>query len=185
MRKFISKLMPVALIAAASCLALASCGGDDNDNDKDEPEAPAVWSTVYEISFEIGDDVFRSADVTAHIAHPDGTFSQEPVTRQDVSWTLKGDKLPDKAGVLLTFAPKDGFDQSRVYDVEYKGSITAAAYRDGKQQSFKTYPREIEISIPGANLADYYAKRSFGFAFSIDSDARITNETVADFDFGL
>ncbi len=74
---------------ATACTGFTSCG-DDND----EPEAPATWGSSYVVTFELNDDVINTADITAHIANPDGTFREEKVTKTKMSWTPDWQQAP-------------------------------------------------------------------------------------------
>ena len=116
-----------ATLVMAASLGFTACGGDD-DNSGDEPQAPGVWTTVDKVELDLSDDVLKTADVTAHIANPDGTVREEPVTKANHSWTMTGKTLPDKACVLLTFVPKTDIDVTKVYDIRFAGSITAASF---------------------------------------------------------
>lgn len=181
--KFLSKLMFATLVMAAS-LGFTACGGDD-DNSGDEPQAPGVWTTIYKVELDLSDDVLKTADVTAHIANPDGTVREEPVTKANHSWTMTGKTLPDKACVLLTFVPKTDIDVTKVYDIRFAGSITAASFKDDKQQSYKTYPHRVSLSLPGDKLSAYYPGKSFALALGVNAKGEIVSASASDFDFGV
>lgn len=81
------------MVIAVACLVFASCSSNN-----DEPE-DATWSTVCEVKFEISQDLLDVLDITAHIANPDGTIREEPVSKTNTKWTLKGEQIPNNAGV--------------------------------------------------------------------------------------
>lgn len=178
-KKIFSKLTAAVLMALAG-MGIASCGSDD-----DEPEAPAVWSSSYVVKFELSDDVLNTADVTANIVKPDGTFHQEKVTKNTCSWTMTGDKLPDKAGVLLTFVPKDNIDENKVYDIAMSGGITVTSLKDKGVVNHKSYSGDSEISIKGDKLAQYYVGHGIGFAHGVGAKGELVSVDIDSFDFGL
>lgn len=180
-KKIFSKLA-LAMMMAIACTGFISCGGD---NDNDEPEAPATWGSSYVVTFELGDDVMDTADITAHIAKPDGTFSEEKVTKGKLSWTLTGDKLPDKAGVLLTFVPKKNIDPDKVYEIGINGNIAVTSHRNDKVVDFKSNGHDFNISIKGDKLAQYYVGNGVGFASGVSENGKIVSVDVDSFDFGL
>lgn len=179
MKKIFSRLA-LALMMAIACTGLTSCG-----DDKDEPEAPVTWSSSYIVTFEISDDVLNTADITAHIANPDGTFREEKVTKTRLSWTLTGNKIPDKAGVLITFVPKKNIDESKAYDIAINGGITVTSFRDEKPVNRKSDSGNSHITINGDKLAEYYVGRGVGFARGVSENGTIVNVDVDSFDFGL
>lgn len=158
--------------------ALTAC----ND---DEPEAPATWSSSYVVTFELSDDVMNTADITAHIANPNGTFREEKVTNNKLSWTLTGKKLPDKAGVLLAFVPKKNIDENKVYDIAINGGITVTSFRNEGVVDYKSDSRNSNMRINGDELAQYYVGSGAGFASGISENGKIVSVDVDSFDFGL
>lgn len=179
MKKIFSRLA-LAMMMAIACTGFTSCG-DDND----EPEAPATWGSSYEVTFELSDDVVNTADITAHIANPDGTFREEKVTKNKLSWTLKGNKLPDKAGVLLTFVPKKNIDPDKVYNIGIKGNIAVTSLRNDKVVDYSSYGHDSSIPIKGDKLSQYYVGKGAGFAHGINADGKLVSVDVDSFDFGL
>lgn len=177
--KFLSRLI-IAFSVVLSSVCFSACGGDDNNDD--EPEAPEVWSTAYKFEFEIGDDVFKTADVTAYIANPDGSVSQVPFK---VSWTLKGNKIPDKAAVLLTFVPKKNFDVSKAYKISLNAAVTAESYKNKEIFSFKASPNEYSLDIPGENVTKFWTDKTFGVALAVDATGNVVSASLSDFDFGF
>lgn len=179
-KKTIFSKLALAMIMAIACTGFTSCG-DDND----EPEAPATWSSEYVITFELSDDVINTADITAHIANPDGTFREEKVTKTKSSWKLTGSKLPDKAGVLLTFVPKKNIDENKTYDIEIDGGITVTSLRNKDVADYQSYSNNSDIPIKGDKLPQYYVGKGVGFAYGISENGKIVRVDVDSFDFGL
>lgn len=178
-KKIFSRLV-MAMMMAIACTGFTSCG-DDND----EPEAPATWGSSYVVSFELSDDVMNTADITAYIANPDGTFREEKVTKNKPSWTLTGNQLPDKAGVLLTFVPKKNIDESKVYDIAINGGIAVTSLRNEGVVDYKSYSSKSHMTVNGDKLAQYYVGRGAGFASGINEKGEIVSVDVDSFDFGL
>lgn len=178
-KKIFSRLV-MAMMMAIACTGFTSCG-DDND----EPEAPATWGSSYVVTFELGDDVINTADITAHIANPDGTFREEKVTKSKLSWTLTGNKLPDKAGVLLTFVPKKDINPEKVYDITINGNIAVTSLRNDKVVNYNSYGGNTHMTINGDKLAQYYVGRGVGFAYGINAEGGLVSVDVDSFDFGL
>ena len=178
-KKMFSRLA-LAMIMALACTSFTSCG-----DDTDEQNSPATWSSSYEVKFELSDDVMNTADITAYIANPDGTFSEEKVTKSKLSWTLTGDKLPNKAGVLLTFVPKKNIDKNKVYDITINGGITVTSYRNKGVVNHKGESGNSEMTIKGDKLAQHYVGRGVGFAYGLSENGAIVSVDVDSFDFGL
>ena len=178
-KKIFSRLV-MAMMMVIACTGFTSCG-DDND----EPEAPATWGSSYVVTFELSDDVMNTADITAYIANPDGTFREEKVTKSKLSWTLTGNKLPDKAGVLLTFVPKKNIDPDKVYDIGINGNIAVTSLRNDKVVDYTSYGENSNLTIKGDKLAQYYVGHGAGFAHGINADGELVSVDVDSFDFGL
>lgn len=178
-KKILSRL-GLAMMTAIACIGFTSCS-ESNDG----PEAPPVLSSSYVVTFELSDDVLNTADITAHIANPDGTFRDAKVTETKQSWTLKGDKLPDKAGILFTFVPKTNIDKSKTYDIAISGGISVTSYKNEGVIDAKGHSGSSGMSIQGDKLEQYYVGRGTGFAYGVSEDGTITRLDVDSFDFGL
>lgn len=179
-KKNIFSKLALAMMMVIVCAGFTSCG-DDND----EPEAPATWGSSYVITFELSDDVMNTADITAHIANPDGTFREEKVTKTKSTWTLTGNKLPDKAGVLLTFVPKKNIDENKAYDISIYGGITVTSFRNKDVVDYKSDSSRSHMTIMGDKLPQYYVGNGAGFASGINEKGEIVKVDVDSFDFGL
>ncbi len=114
----------LAVMLATIGLSLSACG-EGNNNDKSEE--PDTWATSYVVSITFKPDFLEVAEITAHIANPDGSFSEEKILTQSTSWSLKGNKIPDKAGVLFTFVPRADIDPYRVYNLGISGTIKCSS----------------------------------------------------------
>lgn len=178
-KSFLSKVM-VAVALAVTTLAFTACGDDD-----DEPTVEPKWSTSYVVSFNLGEDVLKTADITAHIARPDGTFAEERVTKTNPSWTLTGNKIPDKAGVLLTFVPKKNIVETDAYEIKIGGSISATSFKDGGAVDSNKYGVNGSMTVKGDRLAEYYTGKGIAFAFGINDQGKVVSVKTDDFDFGL
>lgn len=176
--KIFTKLTAAMLIAAAAT-GFASCGSDD------EPEQPDVWASSYAVSFQLSQDVLNTADVTANIALPDGTFREEKVTQTNPSWNLAGNTLPNKAGVIITFVPKQNIDASKTYSIAIKGSISTSSYKNQVLVKSKTSGVKSDMSVAGNNLAQYYVGKGIGLASGVSATGAIEEVNAGDFDFGL
>lgn len=178
-KKIFSRVV-MAMVMAIACTGFTSCS-DDND----EPEAPATWGSSYVVEFKLSDDVMNTADITAHIANPDGTVREEKVTKTKLSWTLTGDKLPDKAGVFLTFVPKKNIDESKVYDIAINSGITVTSFRNEKVVICKGESENSHMTINGDKLALYYVEGGIGLARGVSENGAIVSVDIDSFDFGL
>lgn len=179
MKKIFSKLA-LAMMTAIACTGFTSCGEDN-----DEPETPATWGSKYVVTFELSDDVMNTADITAYIANPDGTFREEKVTNAKPSWSLTGNKLPDKAGVLLTFVPKKNIDENKAYDINIYGGITVTSFRNEDVIDYKSDSQRSHMTIKGDKLPQYYVGNGAGFASGINEKGEIVKVDIESFDFGL
>jgi lipoprotein len=177
--KIFSSLMAVALIALS--LSLTACG-DDND----EPEVPETWTTSYTISVTFQQDFLDAAEITAHIANPDGTFASEAVVNKNTSWTLTGNKIPDKAGIAFTFVPKSNIDPDRVYNLGTKGTITTKSIKNGEVFMAKSSSVGSEnMSVKGDRVSEYLTAKGIAMASGVNAEGEVIKVDTKDFDFGL
>lgn len=171
----------MAVVLAILSFSLTACG-DDND----EPDMPDTWSTAYTVSVTFGPDMFEMVDITAHIAKPDGSVSEEAVLKEQYILKMTGNKIPDKAGVLFTFVPKDNVDSERVYKVKIDRSVRATSYKNGEEFSSYT-PSFVTTSqsIKGSQVAEYFTGKGFAATAGISADGNATSVNADEFDFGL
>lgn len=174
-----NSLMIVALIAL--CFGLSACS-DDND----EPKLPDTWTTAYTVTATFGPEMFEMVDITAHIVNPDGSVSEETVLQQNYILKMTGNKIPDKAGVLFTFVPKDNLDPDRVYKVLIERNIRATSNKNG--EVFSSYSPSIVTtthSIKGNQVAKYFTGKGLASTAGISADGNATSVNSDEFDFGL
>ena len=171
----------MATVLSVLSLGLTACG-DDND----EPEMPDTWATSYTVTANFGPDMFEMVDITAHIVKPDGSISEEAVLQQKYTLKMTGNKIPDKAGVLFTFVPKDNLDPDKVYKVQLDRTIVAASYKNGKV--FSDYGPSLvstKQSIKGSQVVKYFTGKGIAVTAGISADGNAANVDADDFDFGL
>lgn len=182
-KKLLSKLM-LAMLIALSGIAFTACG-DDND-EPENPETPeeATWATKYTVSFELSDDVFKAAEVTAHVVEPDGSRS-ELTLESSPNLTMEGKKIPDNAAVLLTFVPKKDISETEVYDIQIKGSIRATSYKNGKQFDSQFHAIGGGLTLKGDKVAQYFTGRGVALAYGVDENGKVVTVNTDDIDFGL
>ena len=183
--KIFSRIM-LAMLLALVGFGFTACGGDDND-EPDTPDTNATWTGMYQISFEIGEDVLSTADVTVHFANPDGTFTSQAVTKSQNIWKSTDSKtpLPQKAGAILTFVPKQNIDASKTYQFKVNASLSAASYKDGKLVHSNSSGHNFHKAVAGNEMHDYLLNHPAGVATGIDAKGEVTALDVKDFDFGI
>ena len=167
------------MVMTVVCLGFASCS-----NDNDEPE-DATWSTVCEVKFEISQDMLDVLDITAHIANPDGTIREERVSKTNPRWTLKGEKIPNNAGVYLSFAPKNNLVDTDIYDVKFMSAYTTFSYKNNNLVDSRTYSRDCDCSMSGETVKEGFVEKGVGIASGIDSHGSIIDVDISEIDFGL
>lgn len=171
----------MALMLSVVGFGLTACG-DDND----EPDMPDTWSTAYTISITFQQDFLDAAEITAHIANPDGTFASEAVVNTTTSWTLTGNKIPDKAGIAFTFAPKSNIDPDRVYNLGTKGTITTKSIKNGEVFMAKSSSVGSDnMSVKGDRVAEYIKARGIAMASGVNAEGEVIKVDTKDFDFGI
>lgn len=179
-KKIFSKLM-LGLLAMATGIAFTACG-DDND----EPEVNDTWTTIYSFQATFASDFLEVADITAHIANPDGTFSDEVITKETNTWTFKGNKIPDQAAVLFTFVPKDNISADVVYNLALQGTQKGECYKNGELFSHNgSTIGGTSTPIKGDRVAEYLTKKGAAMALGTDSDGKVVFVDAEDIDFGL
>lgn len=178
-KKLFSKLISAMLIAISG-IVFNACGNNDEPHDSTETK----WSTYYEVSFDLSDDVFKAAEVTAHIADPEGTMRAEKVSTSK-TWTLKGYEIPDKAGILLTFVPKKNIPETEIYTFKINSTIKTASYKNNELFDFKYYSIESEISVKGDKVTQYFTDNDIALAYGVNANGTVISVDTDHFDFGL
>lgn len=181
MKERIFSMLMMGMLFAVSILTLTACGDDNN-----EPPVPDTWSTAYAVNVTFGPDMFEMADITAHIVKPDGTVSEEVVNQEHYTLKMTGNKIPDKAGVLFTFVPKDNVDPDKVYKVSIERSIGATSYKNGEVFSYLS-PTALKMSatIKGSQVAQYFLGKGMAVTAGISADGNATIVDSDEFDFGV
>lgn len=171
----------MALMLSALSFGLSACG-DDND----EPEVADVWTTAYTVTATFGSEMFEMVDITANIVKPDGGISEENVLQQNYTLKMTGNKIPDKAGVLFTFVPKDNVGPDKVYKVQIERSIMATSYKNGEvYSSYSPSLVSTTLSIKGSQVAQYFTGKGVAVTAGISADGNATSVNSDEFDFGL
>lgn len=171
--------MLVAVMLSAMCCGLTACGDDD---DEDEPVVDK-YTTEYQINVTLNEDVLKTADVKAYVFSPEGVVTEETITRAANTWTLKGDKVPDKAGVMLTFDVKKGVAEG-VYSLGYKSSIAVTSYKNGEVDGYEGKSGSKNMSVKSENLEKFYGTQlTLAGAVAADGKATVTDGSNIDFGF--
>lgn len=173
----------LALLFVVASISLTACGDDGNDND--EPEVPTTWSTRYAVTITLTADYLKVADITAHILHPDGIVTHEAVTKTASTWTMTGSKLPDQAGVMLTFVPKAEIDADASYVLGVNGGITASSIKDGETFSTKSTSLSHSLPVQGSRVAEYLSKQHICLSKGVDANGSVIDIKSSDIDFGV
>lgn len=171
-----SKLLLGALVVATG-FGLTACGGDD------EPKVDDKFTTEYTFDAEFSADLLATADVKAYILSPEGSVSEETITKAKNTWTIKGNSIPDKAGVRFDFDAKTG-DFSGDYEAGYKVSTTVTCYKNGGIESTKTEKSDESYTVPADNLTEFYGTQlTLGGEVNAQGAACVTDGS--NLDFGL
>lgn len=143
-----SKLM-LGMLIAATGFVLTACGDDE------EPKAEDNFSTEYTFTAELSADLLLTTDVRAYVLSPDGTVIEEAVTKASNKWILKGNSIPDKAGVLLEFRAKKG-DFAGIYDLGYKVNRTVTCFNNDRVYSTDSNGYDESFTVDSENLPEFY-----------------------------
>lgn len=175
--KFLNTLVAVMLLAL--CCGLTACGDDDDD-----PTGPDVWGTSYTMKMTFSDDFLKVADITAHVAKPDGTFHEEPVTQGTSTWTVTGEKIPSKAGVAFTFVPKKNIAEG-TYNLSANGSIDIRSLKNSGIHAEKNKLTQLGITVPADRVAGYLTGKGMILLGGVDKEGNVIDVNSDDIDFGL
>lgn len=174
--RIFSKLM-MGMIFAASIFTLTACGDDD------EPKVEDKFTTEYTFTAEFSSDLVNTADVKAYVLSPEGTVSEEPVTKEKNTWTFKGTSIPDKAAVMFEFDAKPDIPEG-TYKVGYKATTTVKCINNGDVYSVKSENSEHSFTVPAEKLSVFYCT-SLILAGEVDKDGAAMLTDGTDIDFGL
>ncbi len=175
-KTFVSKLI-LGSLAVAAGFGLTACGDDD------EPKVEDKFTTEYTFEVEFSADLLATADVKAYILSPEGVVTEETITKSKDTWTLKGNSIPDKAGVRFEFDAKKG-SFSGDYEAGYKVSTTVTCYKNDGIESTKTEKSDESYTVPAENLTEFYGTQlTLGGEINAQGEASVTNG--ANLNFGL
>lgn len=166
------------MLFAATVFTFTACGDDD-----DEPKVDDKFTTEYTFTAEFSADLVKTASVKAYVLSPEGILSEETITKEKNSWTLKGTSIPDKAGVMFEFDTKSNIPEGD-YLLGYKTTTTVECLNNGGVFSFKSQSSELHFTVTAEQLPDVYGT-SLTLAGEVNSngEARVTDGS--DIDFGL
>ena len=169
------------MLAVATLLAFPL--GVSSCSDEDEPTTEDNFTTEYTFETEFSADLLKTADVKAYVLSPEGTVTEETITKAKNTWKLKGNSIPDKSGMMFEFDAKNG-DFSGDYDLGYKVKTTVTCLNNGTVVSSKSDNSDETYTVSAENLAGFYGTSlTLGGEVSADGEASVTNGS--DLDFGL
>lgn len=177
MKKTIFSKLMLGLLVAASGITFTACGDDD------EPKVEDKFSTEYTFSVDFSADLLKTADVKAYILSPDGTVTEEVITKAKNSWTLKGNSIPDKAGVRFDFDIKQG-DFSGDYEIEYAVKKSVTCLNNGKVIDTESENPTETYTVPAENLAGFYGT-SLILSGEVNANGKVSITDGSNLDFGL
>lgn len=184
MKKTIYSKFWMAFFALIASVAFTACGDDDEKRDEpDQPDVPVVtekWTATYKISASFGEDIFKVADIYAHIVNPDGSSREELLSSPDFNLTLEAEGKPNKAGVKFYFVPNGLIDLDGVYKMQIDSSILCNSYLNGNAQSNKGYDLNSSMSIKGEKLEEYLKKKTISLALGVDEKGSVVSVDPAD-----
>ena len=174
--RIFSKLM-MGMLFAASIFTLTACGDDD------EPKVEDKYTTEYTFSVEFSADLLKTADVKAYILSPEGTVTEETVTKAKSTWSVKGNSIPDKAGVRFDFDPKSG-NFSGDYQLGYKVTTSVSCLNNGSVLSTKSDSSDETYTVSAENLSGFYGT-SLIIGGQVNAKGEATVTDGSNLDFGL
>lgn len=175
-KRIFSKLMR-GMLFATTIFSLTACSDDD------EPKVEDKFTTEYTFTAEFSTDLIKTADVKAYVLSPDGTVTEETVTKDKNSWTFKGPSIPDKAAVMFEFDAKTNIPDGN-YQLGYKATTTAKCLNNGDVFSFKSENSEHSFTVPAEKLAAFYCT-SLILAGEVNEDGAANVIDGSNIDFGL
>ncbi|MDE7414028.1 MAG: hypothetical protein K2N05_09645 [Muribaculaceae bacterium] len=165
------------LLLGAVILSFTACGNDD------EPKIEDSFTTEFTYTAEFSEDLLATADVKAYILSPEGTVSEETITKAKNTWTLKGNSIPDKSGVRFDFDAKANLPENN-YAIGYKCSTTVKCLNNGEVFSYKSENSAHSYTVPSQHLASFFGT-SLILAGEISKDGEAKIIDGSDIDFGL
>lgn len=171
-----SKLM-MGMLFSVTLFTFTACGEDD------EPTAEDKYTTEYTFSAEFSADLLKTADVKAYILSPEGTVTEETVTKAKSTWSVKGNSIPDKAGVRFDFDPKSG-NFSGDYQLGYKVTTSVSCLNNGSVLSTKSDSSDETYIVSAENLSGFYGT-SLIIGGQVNAKGEATVTDGSNLDFGL
>lgn len=183
MKKQFFSIMLGVLLTAVSGMMFSACG-----DDKDEPKDPTAdkWTTSYAVHMKLGDEMLTIADITAHIANPDGTYREEKINKNEQDWTLTGNSIPDKAGIYFSFTAEPGLDPEKIYKISVESTISGKSFKNGEVFASKSGISESRQSMRGDKMEDYFKKaKAIVVALAVNENGKVVDVNPADVNFGV
>lgn len=164
------------MLFAATVFTVTACGDDDDD-----PKVDDKFTTEYTFTAEFSADLVKTASVKAYVLSPEGALSEETITKEKNSWTLKGTSIPDKAGVMFEFDAKSNIPEGD-YQLGYKTTTTVECLNNGGVVSFKSQSSELHFTVSAEQLTDVYGTSlTLAGEVSSNGEARVTDGSGIDF----
>ena len=168
----------VALICCAMTTAFTSC---DKDQNKPENEDTTPVAAVMNFSFNVGDDILGSFDVTVEYYNTEGKLQTEQMTQNEWEKIVKAN-LPVKLGARLRIQPKEGVNFENLerftaaYGYSYSGhSVSANGKTVGNQVMGGT---ESSMAMKGDKVLTWHERHADGivkFLYSFAADGQATS----------
>lgn len=167
----------LAVLLTTLGFGLTACSDDD------EPKVEDNFSTEYTFEVEFSADILGTADVKAYILSPEGTVTEETITKSQNAWTFKGSSIPDKAGVRFDFDAKSG-DFSGNYELGYTVKATVTCLNNGGIVSVKSKRSDETFTVSAVNLSEFYGCTLL-LGGQVNAEGEVSVTDGSDLDFGL
>lgn len=177
MKKRFFSIVMQSMLFAATLFSFTACGKDD------EPGGDDKFTTEYTFSAEFSSDLLKTAEVKVYLFTPDGSLTEETVTKEKNTWTFKGNVIPDKAGLMFEFDARQNIPQ-KDYRIKYNTSTTVKCIKNEEVFSYKNESSEDSFTVAAEQISNFYGT-SLTLGGEVDSkgEARVTNGS--NIDFGL
>ncbi len=172
-----SKILP-GLISVVCFVAFTACSHDEN-----EPYMEDDFSTEYVFEAEFSEDIFKTADVKAYIRTPQGSVNEEKINKTSNKWILKGNSIPDKAGIMFEFDLKEG-NYTGEYEIGYNVNTTVSFLNRDMVISYKSQGADDTFTVEASDLIAFYGTSLLlGGKVNARGEAFVTDGY--DIDFGI
>lgn len=172
-----------ALICCAMTTVFTSCDKDDDNKIKPETEDTTPAAAVMNFSFNVGDDILGSFDVTVEYYNAEGKLQTEQMTQSEWEKSVKAN-LPVKLGARLKIQPKEGVNFENLerftaaYGYSYSGhSVSANDKVTGNQIMGGT---ESNMTMKGDKVLTWHERHADGlvkFLYSFAADGQATSSS--------